>query len=65
MPYSLQRKHRLGEASYDPALQMRIYNHVFEVVEDQNVEDVKSNEAQVKALEVALDRLKKAGGGKN
>jgi len=60
MPHFLQRKYRLGEASYDPALQMRIYNHVFEVVED---EDAKNNDAQIKALESAIDRMKK--GGKN
>ena len=61
MPLAMQRKYRLGEASYDPLLQMRIYNHVFEVVEDQGAEDAKGTEAQVKALEAALDRLKKGG----
>ena len=60
LPHFLQRKYRLGEASYDPVLQMRIYNHVFEVVED---EDANNNDAQVKALESAIDRIKK--GGKN
>ena len=60
MPHVLQRKYRLGEASYDPLLQMRIYNHVFEVVEDQtSSDDAKTNDAQIKALEAALDRMKK------
>mmetsp|Transcript_1453 Transcript_1453/g.3191 ORF Transcript_1453/g.3191 Transcript_1453/m.3191 type:complete len:1024 (-) Transcript_1453:1638-4709(-) len=60
MPLSWQQKYRLGEVSYDPQLQMRVYNHVFEVVEDA-AGDEKSLEAQVKALEAALERLKKGG----
>ena len=63
MPHFLQLKYRLGEASYDPVLQMRIYNHVFEVVEDTTSDDAKSSDTQIKALEGALERLKK--GGKN
>ena len=45
MPLWLQQRFRLGEVSYDPHLQARVYNHVFEVVEEKDKED--EREAQV------------------
>ncbi len=61
MPLQLQHTFRLGEVSYDPALQARVYNHVFEVVEEpQRAEE---RDKDVKALEALLERLKKGGAG--
>ena len=37
---------------------MRVYNHVFEVVEQAAADD-KGGDAQVRAVEAILDRLKK------
>eukprot|EP00798_Chlamydomonas_sp_ICE-L_P026127 gene26127-11845_t len=59
MPLRLQQRFRLGGASYDPQLQMRVFNHVFEVVDDSKG-DAKDN--QIKALETMLDKMKKKKG---
>ncbi|KAJ9514736.1 hypothetical protein QJQ45_028386, partial [Haematococcus lacustris] len=60
MPRAWQRRYRLGEPSYDSALQQRVYNHVgtisavFEVVADK-AED----STALEALEAVMERLKK------
>jgi hypothetical protein len=61
LPQYYRRKYRLGEASYDPGLQTRVYNHVFEVVDSAEAAEEKANDQQLKALEAAIDRLKKGG----
>lgn len=62
MPLWLQQRFRLGEVSYDTQLQARVYNHVFEVVEEKDKED--EREAQVKALEGMLEKLRSGGSSK-
>eukprot|EP00198_Chlamydomonas_reinhardtii_P002422 XP_001691758.1 transient receptor potential ion channel protein [Chlamydomonas reinhardtii] len=57
MPAALQQRTRLGEVSYDPVLGTRVYNHVFEVVEDGR-EKEEERDAQVKALEAAIDKIR-------
>ncbi|KXZ41393.1 hypothetical protein GPECTOR_497g455 [Gonium pectorale] len=59
MPISVQQRFRLGEVSYDHALQTRVYNHVFEVMEEREKEE--EREAQVKALEAAIDKIRSGG----
>ncbi len=59
MPIQLQQRFRLGEVSYDPVLQTRVYNHVFEVLEEQEKDE--EREAQVKALEAAIDKIRHSG----
>ncbi|GAX79471.1 hypothetical protein CEUSTIGMA_g6912.t1 [Chlamydomonas eustigma] len=61
LPQYFRRKYRLGEASYDPGLQTRVYNHVFEVVDSVEAAEEKVADQQLKALEAAIDRLKKGG----
>ncbi|KAG1674298.1 hypothetical protein FOA52_013487 [Chlamydomonas sp. UWO 241] len=56
MPWALARRYRLGEPAYDVVLRQRVFNHVFEVVEDVN--NAKEAEAQARALEVALEKLR-------
>jgi hypothetical protein len=38
-----------------------VYNHVFEVVDSAEAAEEKANDQQLKALEAAIDRLKKGG----
>lgn len=59
MPITIQQRFRIGEVSYDPVLQTRVYNHVFEVVEEQEKEE--EREAQMKALEAAIDKIRCSG----
>ncbi|KAG2493527.1 hypothetical protein HYH03_008341 [Edaphochlamys debaryana] len=59
MPMSVQQRFRLGEVSYDAILQTRVYNHVFEVEEEQVREE--EREAQIKALEAVLDKQRSGG----
>lgn len=63
LPRGLQQRYRLGEVAYDPALQMRVYNHVFEVVDDQSGGKHEDKDKEVAALEAALERLRKGKGG--
>ncbi|GFR48585.1 hypothetical protein Agub_g10488 [Astrephomene gubernaculifera] len=56
MPLAVQQHLRLGEVSYDPVLQTRVYNHVFEVMEEREKEE--EREAQIKALEAAIDKIR-------
>uniref|UniRef100_A0A7S0RFC8 Ion transport domain-containing protein n=1 Tax=Chlamydomonas leiostraca TaxID=1034604 RepID=A0A7S0RFC8_9CHLO len=70
LPRLLQQKYRLGEVAYDPALQERVYNHVFEVVDDDHAGDKggpgggdHARDKEVKALEALLQRLRKGQQG--
>ncbi|GIL76046.1 hypothetical protein Vretimale_5686 [Volvox reticuliferus] len=59
MPIQVQQRFRLGEVSYDPVLQTRVYNHVFEVVEEREKEE--ERDAQIKALEAVIDKVRGSG----
>lgn len=57
LPWGLIQKYRMGEPAYDPHLQMRVYNHVFEVVDQDHGN--KERENHIKALEAVVENLKK------
>lgn len=68
MPGSLQQRWRLGEVSYDPTLQTRVYNHVFEITEERDKE-VADREREVRAavddasnVSLSLTTWSRAGG---
>jgi hypothetical protein len=59
MPWWVQQRHRLGVMGLDAQLKMRVWSHVYEVVDDSGAPGEETDrEEQIKTLGGLIEKLR-------